>query len=156
MIAAGSAQVMQVPHGVSALCTLICWSPDTIILEGKGYTWLLGALISQEKSRELPALEILYSTGDGFLLSSCGAQTLADFKKNKKHITCKLNFIRGKMRTAAGETASQIALRDRSKEEGGKVRIDVILVKGEYMQSSTYFFRRFLRVMRKRHHHEGF
>ena len=60
------------------------------------------------------------------------------------------------MRTAAGETASQIALRDRSKEEGGKVRIDVILVKGEYMQSSTYFFRRFLRVKRKRHHHEGF
>ena len=43
------------------------------------------------------------------------------------------------MRTAAGETASQIALRDCSEEKGGKVRIDVILVKGEYMQSSTFF-----------------
>ena len=76
-------------------------------------------------------------------------------KKKKGHVTCKLNFIWGKM-TAAGEIASQIALRDHSKEEGGKVRIDVILVNGEYMQSSTYFFRRFLRVMRNRHHHEGF
>ena len=76
-------------------------------------------------------------------------------KKKKAHVTCKLNFIWGKM-TAAGETASQIALRDHSKEEGGKVRIDVILVNGEYMQSSLYFFRRFLRVMRNRHHHEGF
>ena len=43
------------------------------------------------------------------------------------------------MRTAAGETASQIALRDCSEEKGGKVRIDVILVKGEDMQSSTFF-----------------
>ena len=44
------------------------------------------------------------------------------------------------MRTIARETAFQIALRNCSKEVGGKVSIDVILVKGEYMQSSTYFF----------------
>ena len=44
------------------------------------------------------------------------------------------------MRTIARETAFQIALRNCSKEAGGKVSIYVILVKGEYIQSSTYFF----------------
>ena len=45
------------------------------------------------------------------------------------------------MRTLAQETASQIALRNCSKEIVGKVSIYLILVKGEeYMQSSTYFF----------------
>ena len=39
----------------------------------------------------------------------------------------------GKMRTAAPETVSQIALRNCSKEAGGKVNIYVMLVKGEYM-----------------------
>ena len=43
------------------------------------------------------------------------------------------------MRTAAQDTAFQIALRNCSKEAGGKVSIYVILVKGEYKQSSTYF-----------------
>ena len=43
------------------------------------------------------------------------------------------------MRTITQETASQRALRNRSKEVGGKVSTYVILVKGEYMQSSTYF-----------------
>ena len=44
------------------------------------------------------------------------------------------------MRTAAQETASQIALRNNSKDVGGKDSMDVILVKGEYMQSSKQFF----------------
>ena len=44
------------------------------------------------------------------------------------------------MRTMAQETAFQIALRNCSEEVGGKVSIYVILVKGEYMQSSTHFF----------------
>ena len=44
------------------------------------------------------------------------------------------------MRTAAWETAPQIALRNCSKEVGGKDSIYVILVKGEYMQLSIYFF----------------
>ena len=44
------------------------------------------------------------------------------------------------MRTIAQETAFQIALRNCYKEVGGKVSIYVILVKGAYMQSSTYFF----------------
>ena len=44
------------------------------------------------------------------------------------------------MRTTAWETAPQIALRNCSKEVGGKDSIYVILVKGEYMQLSTYFF----------------
>ena len=30
------------------------------------------------------------------------------------------------------------------------------VVKGEYMQSSTYIYRRFLLVLRSSHHHEGF
>jgi hypothetical protein len=42
-----------------------------------------------------------------------------------------------KMRTAAWETAFQIALRNCSKEVAGKISIYVILVKEEYMQSST-------------------
>ena len=42
------------------------------------------------------------------------------------------------MRTAAQETAPQIALRIYFKEVGGKDRIYVILVKGEYMQLSTF------------------
>ena len=51
------------------------------------------------------------------------------------------------MRTLAQETASQIALRNCSKEIVGKVSIYVILVKGEeYMQSSTYFFFFFQKV----------
>ena len=43
------------------------------------------------------------------------------------------------MRTAAGESP-QIGLRDCSKEERGKVGIYVILVKGQYMESSTCIF----------------
>ena len=50
------------------------------------------------------------------------------------------------MRTIAWETASQIALRNCSKRQGGKVSVHVTLVKGEYMQSSTYFSRKFLLV----------
>ena len=46
------------------------------------------------------------------------------------------------MRTIAWETAFQIALRNFSKEVGGKVSIYVIFVKGEYMQSSTYFLQK--------------
>ena len=61
-------------------------------------------------------------------------------EKNTQHENSELSFIWGKMRTIARETAFQIALRNCSKEVGGKVSIDVILVKGEYMQSSTYFF----------------
>ena len=44
------------------------------------------------------------------------------------------------MRTIAWETAFQIALGNCSREVAGKVSIYVMLVKGEYMQSSTYFF----------------
>ena len=66
--------------------------------------------------------------------------------KNVLHESSELNFIWGKMRTTAWERAPQIALRDCSKEAGGKVSISVILVKGECMQSSTYLSRRFLLV----------
>ena len=46
------------------------------------------------------------------------------------------------MRTAAQETAFQIALRNCSKEAGWKFGIYVILVMAEYMQSSTYFLQK--------------
>ena len=60
------------------------------------------------------------------------------------------------MSTAAQEIVSQIALRDCSEEAEGKVSIYVIFMKEEYMQSSTYFSRRFLLVMRNSCHHKGF
>ena len=41
-------------------------------------------------------------------------------KKNAQHESCKLSFIWGKMKTAAWETAPQIALRNCSKETGGR------------------------------------
>ena len=43
------------------------------------------------------------------------------------------------MRTIARETAPQLPLRNCFKEAGEKVTLYVILTKGEYMQSSTYF-----------------
>ena len=46
------------------------------------------------------------------------------------------------MKAIALETAFQLALRNCSKEAGGKVSIYVILVKGEYMQSGTYFLQK--------------
>ena len=47
------------------------------------------------------------------------------------------------MRTAARETAAQIALRSCSKDAGwGEVIVYVIWVKGKYTQSSTYFFQK--------------
>ena len=44
------------------------------------------------------------------------------------------------MRTIARETTFKVALRYCPKATEGKVSIYVILVKGEYTQSSTYFF----------------
>ena len=44
------------------------------------------------------------------------------------------------MRTTAWETVPQMALRNCSKEVVGKDSIYVILVKGEYRQSSIYIF----------------
>ena len=59
-------------------------------------------------------------------------------KKDAQLERCKLSFIWGKMRTIAQETASQIALRNCSKEVKRKVSIYVILVKGEYIQPNTW------------------
>ena len=51
------------------------------------------------------------------------------------------------MRTADRETAPQITLRDCSKEAVGEDSVYMILLKGEYMQSGTYFSRRLLLVL---------
>ena len=48
-------------------------------------------------------------------------------------------FLWCKMKTIAQETVSQRALRNCSREIGGKVSINVILVNGVCMQSSTCF-----------------
>ena len=64
------------------------------------------------------------------------------------------------MRTTARETAPQIALRNFSKEAGGKVSIYQILVMGEYMQSRHIFpevsasLMKLLQVMTNSCHHE--
>ena len=52
--------------------------------------------------------------------------------KDAQHESCELSFTWGKMRTAAWETAPQVALRVCSKEAGeaGKVSIYMILMKG--------------------------
>ena len=63
-------------------------------------------------------------------------------KKKKKSTTVELHFIWGKIRTIAQETAFQIALRNCSKQAMGKVSLYMILVKQEYMQSSTYFLQK--------------
>ena len=59
--------------------------------------------------------------------------------KNAQRESCEFNFIWGKMRTAAQETAPQMALRNRSKEAGGEGQHVTFGEEGEYMQSSTYF-----------------
>ena len=71
-------------------------------------------------------------------------------KKSVQHESCKLSFVWGKVRTVARERAPQIALRNCSKQVcvgvcvcRGVVRIYMILVKGEFMQSNIYLYKRF-------------
>ena len=66
------------------------------------------------------------------------------------------------MRTATWETAPQIALRNCSKEVREKDNIYMILVKGEYVQPSTFFQKvsiglmKLLLIIRNSCHHERF
>ena len=62
-------------------------------------------------------------------------------------LSCEFSFIWDKTRIIAWETAFQIALKNCYKEVGRKVSIHIILVKGEYMQSSTFFCRKFLLLL---------
>ena len=87
-----------------------------------------------------------------------------DVDLKEKNAVCeswKLSFIWGKLETAALESAPQIALRNCSKEVEDSMY--VILVKGEYMQSSMFIFykisaglMKFLQVTRNCCHHEVF
>ena len=61
-------------------------------------------------------------------------------KKTVQHESWELSLIWSNMRTVARDTVSQTALRNSSKWVEGKVSIYVILVKVEYMQSSTFTF----------------
>ena len=63
----------------------------------------------------------------------------ASTEKNIHHESRELSFIWGKMRTAAKETAPQIALRNCSKEARGKDSIYVILVKGVHVIKCIFF-----------------
>ena len=58
--------------------------------------------------------------------------SLVSTKKDARE-SYELSFNGGKVRTTAWESAFQIALRNCSKEVGGKVSMYVILVKKEYM-----------------------
>ena len=78
-----------------------------------------------------------YSHGSPFLF------TVLTEKKKNAHESCELSFIWGKMRAITRETLFQLALRNCSKEVGGKVSIYVTLVNGEYVQSNTYFLQKF-------------
>ena len=76
----------------------------------------------------------------------------------KKEAQCEsyeLSFIWGKMRTAAQETAPQKALRDCSKETAGEGQYRRFWLRESSMQSSAYFIKGFLLVMRSWCHHEG-
>ena len=68
-------------------------------------------------------------------------RTKSQLEKNVQCESCELSFIWAKLRTVAWEIASQLVLRSFSEAVGGKVSRDMILVKGEYRQSSTYFCR---------------
>ena len=61
--------------------------------------------------------------------------------KNVQHESCELSFTWGKMRTAAWETAPQIALRNCPKEAGeaGKGSIYTILMKGNTCNQAHIF-----------------
>ena len=64
-------------------------------------------------------------------------------KKDVQLESCELSFICGKMRTAAREAASQIALRDCSKAASGGKSIYKVLVKGEFNTMKHSFYKRF-------------
>ena len=59
-----------------------------------------------------------------------------------------IKFLRGKIRTAAWETAPQISLRDCSKEAGGGRSIYKVLVKGELNAIKCLLYKRFSSVTR--------
>ena len=70
--------------------------------------------------------------------------------------SCELTFIWDKMRTAAWEAASQIALRHCSKAAVGENQYMRFWWSGSSIPWSTHFTKGFLLVMRIWCHHEGF
>ena len=105
-------------------------------------------------------LTVYLSSPSGFpypLMAPISPHCLLLAEKNAQHENCELSFIWGKMRTIAREMAFQIALRNRSKELGGKGQYICDFGKGGIHAIKHIFFcRRFLLVTRSRRHHEGF
>ena len=69
-------------------------------------------------------------------------------KKNAQSESCKLSFIWGNVGAAAQETAPQIALRNCSKEMGGRTAYVILVKGGVHAIKRIYFFRKFLLVSR--------
>ena len=76
-------------------------------------------------------------------------------KKDAQLESCELSFIWGKIRTAAWEAASQIALRDCSKAAVGEGHCVRFRWSGSSIPLGTHFIKGFLLVMRIWCHHEG-
>ena len=75
-------------------------------------------------------------------------------KKDAQCESCELSFIWGKMKTAAQETAPQIALRDGSREIVAQGQYIWLCWRGISVQSSTYLTEGFLLIRRSCCHHE--
>ena len=77
-----------------------------------------------------------------YLVTLCFEKWTLSAKTDAQFERCELNFILGKMRTAAQETASQRTMRNCSKETVGEGQY-VILVKGEFSAIKHLFYKRF-------------
>ena len=112
----------------------------------------------QIKSKRLgfpayPVLSLGALTHGMVFISSHGCH--CGLKKDVQVESCELSFIWGKMRTAALEAASQIALRDCSKAEVGVSQYIRFWWSGGSIPWSTQFTTGFLLVMRVWCHQEG-
>ena len=81
-----------------------------------------------------------------FLVALCFEKWTLSAKTDAQFERCELSFIWGKMRTAAQETAPQITQKLLQRDSGG--RSVWFWWRGSSVQSSTYFTKRFLRVVR--------
>ena len=86
-----------------------------------------------------------------FLVALCFEKWTLSAKTDAQFERCELSFIWGKMRTAAQETAPQITQKLLQRDSGG--RSVWFWWRGSSVQSSTYFTKRFLRVVRNWSHH---
>ena len=159
-----------------ALCSPMDCSPPGSsvygILQARILEWVAmpcppGDLSSRIKS-QTPVCLLHWQAGFVFFLPLAAWEacknSYADLKKKAWFENCKLNFIWGRMRTAAQETAPQIALINCSKEVvGGMVSIYMIFGEGGIHAIKHIFFQKVstslmkpLLVTGNSDYHEGF